>query len=204
MLKSRPGSRAIWNSDNELIADDFHEPAMAAVRRRLRELSDEDCTRQLWFIRASLATLSRSEDRLARSNPGFGSVGPETEAGSDSFLAAARAVGDRLASIALRDDQETTWIGLVNPFHERQLLVRPLGLILYDGQPGVLLFLAYLGALTGDARIYVAGAVGAGDHSARWSKAVGPRSKPSVLLPVGAGSSTHTLIWPRCGTAPIC
>ena len=30
MLKSRPGSRAIWNSDNERIADDFHEPAMAA------------------------------------------------------------------------------------------------------------------------------------------------------------------------------
>jgi type 2 lantibiotic biosynthesis protein LanM len=152
LLNSRPGSQALWNCDNELIADHFHEPAMAGVDRRVRALSDEDLTRQLWFIRASLSTLSRFEDRLARSNPGFGAVGPGTEAGGDSFLAAARAVGDRLVSSAFRDDQEATWIGLVNPFHERQLLVRPLGLILYDGQPGVLLFLAYLGALTGEAR----------------------------------------------------
>ena len=44
------------------------------------------------------------------------------------------------------------WVGLVAPAGEGFWSLLPLGLDLYDGQPGVLLFLAYLGALTGVSR----------------------------------------------------
>ncbi len=149
-LKSRPGARALWGSDGQRIACPYQEPAMAAVRRRLREMSDEDLTRQLWVIRASLATLSRTEARTPWA--GCRPARPVTEAGGDGFLAAARAVGDRLASDALRSEQEATWIGLVAPLDERYWSLMPLGLDLYDGHPGVLLFLAHLGASTGEVR----------------------------------------------------
>jgi len=111
--RSRPGSRDLWCCNGERIARYFQEPSMATVHRRLRQMSDEDLTRQLWVIRASLATLSRSEGRTTR--PGSRPVRPDTEAGGDGFLAAARAVGDRLASVALRGEQEAAWIGLVTP-----------------------------------------------------------------------------------------
>ena len=71
---------------------------MATVDRRLRQMSDGELTRQLWVIRASLATLSRSEGRTTRMGSRPGAVGPETGAGGDGFLAAARAIGDHLES----------------------------------------------------------------------------------------------------------
>jgi type 2 lantibiotic biosynthesis protein LanM len=123
---------------------------LAIACQRLRQMNDGDLTRQLWVIRASLATLSPSEGPTTRR--GFPSVGPQKCALADSFLAAARAIGDRLESVALRDESDAMWVGLVAPAGDGFWSLLPLGLDLYDGQPGVLLFLAYLGALTGESR----------------------------------------------------
>jgi type 2 lantibiotic biosynthesis protein LanM len=122
---------------------------MATVYRRLRQMSDGDLTQQLWVIRASLATLVRGQGRTTRK--GSRPVRPETGAG-DGFLAAARSIGDHLESVALRDEKEASWVGLVASPGEDYWSLRPLGSDLYDGHPGVLLFLAYLGALTGEVR----------------------------------------------------
>jgi type 2 lantibiotic biosynthesis protein LanM len=148
-FKGRPGSRALWGCDGARIAHEFPEPALETVERRLRQMGDADLARQLWVIRASLATLSRGEGRRIR--PGSRPVRRET-GGDDGFLAAARAVGDHLESIALRDEEDADWVGLVVPAGEGHWSLLPLGLDLYYGQPGVLLFLAYLGALTGEGR----------------------------------------------------
>ena len=120
--------------------------------RRLRQMSDGELNRQLWVIRASLATLSRERrpDDPAGLPPGTAGTG--AGAGGDGFLAAARAIGDHLESVALRDEKEAAWVGLVAPPGEGSWSLLPLGLDLYDGHPGVLLFLAYLGALTGEGR----------------------------------------------------
>src|SRR5262249_54852681 len=64
----------------------------------------------------------------------------------------ARAIRDQLESIALRDEKEAAWVGPVAPAGEGFWSLQPLKLDLYGGQPGVLLFLAYLGALTGEGR----------------------------------------------------
>jgi type 2 lantibiotic biosynthesis protein LanM len=67
------------------------------------------------------------------------------------FLAAARAVGDRLEELAVHGEDDVSWVGLAATQEHAWSLV-PLGTDLYDGLPGVALFLAYLGSVTGEER----------------------------------------------------
>jgi type 2 lantibiotic biosynthesis protein LanM len=60
---------------------------------------------------------------------------------------AAESVAERLEALALRGKDDAAWIGLTPA-----LTVEPLWVDLYGGTPGVSLFLAYLGAITGKAR----------------------------------------------------
>jgi len=147
---TRPGARDVWSGAGARIPEYFDEPGMALVRRRLHRLGDEDLMQQLWFIRASLATLSRDTDRATR--PTSRPTPPRTTVDRERLLAASRAVGDRLEALAWRSGQEATWIGLMASLNERRWLLLPLGVDLYDGLSGVVLFLAYLGAITREAR----------------------------------------------------
>jgi type 2 lantibiotic biosynthesis protein LanM len=67
------------------------------------------------------------------------------------LLAAARAVGDRVEALAVRGDGDASWIGLMLTARDHWTL-QPAGLDLYDGLPGIALFLGYLGAVTREAR----------------------------------------------------
>jgi type 2 lantibiotic biosynthesis protein LanM len=118
---------------------------MAVVQRRVQHLSDEDLSQQLWFIRASLATLAREPDQACW--PVYCLTEPQTIATRERLLAAARAAGDRLEALALRSADEVAWIGLTH-INGRYWSITPLGMDLYDGLPGVTLFLAYLGTIT--------------------------------------------------------
>jgi len=152
IFRTRPGSRDLWSSTNERITDFFDEPSMALVKRRVQQLSDEDLSQQLWFIRASLATLAKEPDRVRW--PSYRLTESQTVATPERLMTAARAVGDRLAALALRDAGDVSWIGLIHT-HERYWSITPLGMDLYDGLPGVALFLAYLGAITQEERYAV-------------------------------------------------
>jgi type 2 lantibiotic biosynthesis protein LanM len=89
-------------------------------------------------------------------------------------------VGDRLEALALRgDDGEVTWIGLTQARAGRWSLL-PLGADLYGGLPGVALFLAYLGEVSGEERY----AALAGEALAALRRQA-ERLRPSVTL-VGA------------------
>ena len=149
IFRTRPGSRDLWSSTNERIADFFDEPSMALVQRRVQQLSGDDLSQQLWFIRASLATLAKEPDRVRW--PAYRLTEPQTIATPERLVAAARAVGDRLEALALRDADDVSWIGLTHS-NERYWSITPLGMDLYDGLPGVTLFLAYLGAITREER----------------------------------------------------
>lgn len=112
------------------------------VRDRLAALSEDDLARQLWLVRASMATLDSGGAALVRSEP-------TTSAPSADFLSQARAIGDRLLHSAIRGAGDISWIGLQTSASGRWS-VRPLGADLYDGLPGVILFLAQLGRLTAE------------------------------------------------------
>ena len=67
------------------------------------------------------------------------------------LIAGARAVGDRLAALALPGRYGASWVDLtLTPANYWALA--PLGTDLYGGAAGVALFLGYLGAITRDER----------------------------------------------------
>ncbi len=165
-FSSRPGSRDLWTSRNECIADFFDETSLDCVRRRLHELNEDDLARQLWIIQASMSAHAMEHvQELSRTNgadqqPAALSakeIVPITGAGrsaaveSGQLLRAARAVADRLEWLAFRDQDEIGWLG-VSLINERAWRLQPLGLDLYNGSGGIALFMAYLGALTGEER----------------------------------------------------
>jgi type 2 lantibiotic biosynthesis protein LanM len=149
IFNTLPESRHLWSSAGERIDDFFDEPGMALARRRIERLCERDLRQQLWFLDASLTTLSID---LYRDNwPSYLVSEPGRKADRLRLLDAARAVGDRLDELALRTKTEATWIGVAG-VDGRHCSLAPLDSSLYEGVPGVALFLAYLGAVCGEER----------------------------------------------------
>ena len=148
IFHARPGERHLWDSRGGQIADYLAESGLVRVAARLRSLADADLARQLWYIQASFATLASGDSHAAA--PAAAVTPALAAAPSAGFLAAARAIGDRLAQTAHRHGGHAVWIGLGLDGDAWSL--NPLTMHLYDGHAGVALFLAYLGQATGEAR----------------------------------------------------
>ena len=56
IFTTRPSSRDIWTSGGERITGYLAESGLQLVERRLRRMGEEDLERQLWLVRAALAT----------------------------------------------------------------------------------------------------------------------------------------------------
>jgi type 2 lantibiotic biosynthesis protein LanM len=149
LFTARPSSRDLWTSSDERVENYFEMPGLAHVERHLLQLGEKDLERQLWIVRASVATLA-SEVEGPRNNR-VAHAYTEMSASPAELINAAREIGDRLAELAMVGGEDTTWIGLV-PVNEREWCLSPLGPDLYDGLPGVILFLAYLGVISGETR----------------------------------------------------
>ncbi|MDF5720224.1 MAG: type 2 lanthipeptide synthetase LanM family protein [Rhizonema sp. PD37] len=154
MFITRPSSRDLWSGfNNKPIANFLNEPGMALVKRRMQQLSEDDLARQQWFVRASLATLvSDTEPTKQLTYPllELQSV-PDHEQLREQLLAGAQAVGKRLEWLALRGEDNASWICL-KLIKERYWSLVPIDVNLYDGLSGVVMFLAYLGKLTQEER----------------------------------------------------
>ncbi|MEA5601589.1 type 2 lanthipeptide synthetase LanM family protein [Nostoc sp. UHCC 0252] len=149
LFTTLPNSRDLWSSSGERIADFFAESGMALVQRRIQQLNEADLTQQLWFIRASLTTLVTVGEQTQ--SPSYLVTEVQHQASREQLLVAARAVGDRLETLALCSEQDATWIGLQLTPQETWFLTA-LNMDLYNGLSGVTLFLAYLGAVTAEER----------------------------------------------------
>jgi type 2 lantibiotic biosynthesis protein LanM len=149
IFTTHPLSRDLWSSTNQRIPNFLSESGMNLVHRRLKELSDRDLEQQSWFIQGSLATLS--ED-IEKGRIGFPIVEPQSIYDHSQYLSAARSIGDRLEWLALQHQDHANWIGLTILGDDAHFALAPLWIELYDGLAGVVLFLAYLGKLTNEAR----------------------------------------------------
>ena len=134
----------------------FDECGTTAAERQLTEMSDANLATELWLIRSSMATLHRGptgkrEHEIMRPR----------EVTID-FLEQAAAIGNRLVATAIRGAGDLTWLGVQADVSGRWA-IRPLSHDLYDGLPGVVLFLASLGRLTEEKRFtaYARGALAA-------------------------------------------
>jgi type 2 lantibiotic biosynthesis protein LanM len=150
LFTTRPESRDVWAGEQRHFKDVLDRAGLECARDRLRRFGPDNLERQIWFLRGSITTLALRPATVARAR-GVRTVESETAAGREQFLAAARAVGDRLEATAFLGAGEITWIGLTL-MREKKWVLMPLGMDLYDGVPGIGLFLAYLGAVSGQER----------------------------------------------------
>jgi len=143
IFATHPCSRDLWDSAGNRIDSFFDQSGLDLVHRRFRQLDPSDLARQVWYIRASMATLAERSE-----GAGYALIEPSAFADGTRFLDAARAAGDRLDVLALKDSNCASWVGVGLAPGEKWALT-PLGLDLYGGLPGVATFLAYLGRTTG-------------------------------------------------------
>ena len=149
LFTTYPGSTSVWSGPGEEIAGVFDDTGLDRARRKVAQLGDSDRLKQVWLIRATLTSLAIDADplRLVTYKP----AEPRAPATRQRLLEAARALGDRLEVLAIREQDECTWFGVTLAWDRRWRLT-PLGLDLYGGLPGVALFLAHLAELTGEQR----------------------------------------------------
>lgn len=151
LFTSYPESKDVWTSSGECLPNFFEQSSLELVGQRIQSLSEEDLRQQIWLIRASFAQLASQRVTATPAVKSDLSHRPPRPASRKLLLAQACAIGDRLYASALRDGERADWIGLTLLF-ERTWQITAAGLDLQSGLPGIILFLGYLGSISGDAR----------------------------------------------------
>jgi type 2 lantibiotic biosynthesis protein LanM len=148
LFTTSPDRRGIATSDGESIEDFFDTPSLDLVRRRVEQLGEEDLAKQTWIIEASLATLLMDSD--AATNGSFVDIPAEARpVEREELLTLANTIGKRLDELALQNETSAYWLG-VAPLDQSSWALVPSSTDLYSGTTGIALFLAYLGAVSGD------------------------------------------------------
>jgi type 2 lantibiotic biosynthesis protein LanM len=147
LFTTRPGTRDVWGSDGERFPDLQPDTGLERVRRRLERLDEDELARQAWLVRNSLAAIDLHRGRQAEYD--FQEADPPSR---EQFLEAAVTIGDRLAAIAFQSPRGARWYTAETIGEKNDWTLRPAHLDLYLGIPGIALFLAFLGEVTGEGR----------------------------------------------------
>ncbi|MFI1380041.1 type 2 lanthipeptide synthetase LanM family protein [Embleya sp. NPDC020886] len=151
---ARPDSRDLWTGRGERLAGYFAQSPLERARAKLAGFGPADRDRQEWVIRASLATrpkVGAVERTYDRTCPATTENHPSAAPAAAACLESAARIGDRLAASAIRQGDRVSWLGLTR-IGDAGWQVAPTGGGLYDGAVGIAVFLARLGALTGERR----------------------------------------------------
>ncbi|MDB5080411.1 MAG: Lantibiotic modifying enzyme [Chloroflexi bacterium] len=151
VFNTRPDSRNVYDSRGLVIPGFLNESSFRAVEQRFAQLGEDDLTWQSWFIKASLASVDRPGKIQNGPKPLLQNPSVTSPTSPDAVIAAALKIGDRLANQALVSGENVNWVGLTL-VNESAWSILPSGLDLYSGTPGIALFLAYLGQVTGRSR----------------------------------------------------
>lgn len=141
---TQPGSKHVWSSRGDCIPNYLEESGLELAKKRLRDLSAVDYERQVWFVRASFVNSSSARE-LGRKPVLVASSGTHSDP-----LALANVLGERIAASAFREGDCTTWVDLYA--QEHKWFLEAGNTSLYSGLPGIALFLAHLGRVTGNGR----------------------------------------------------
>ena len=147
LFTTTPSTVDLFSSTGTRIAGVLDEPGLAFTRRRLLGLGEADLQQQRWLIQASLSTLASPYRPSGAADRSGRNAAPATP---ERLVAAASAIADRLIESRIDGDNDVAWLGL-SSLGDDGARLEPLGIDLYDGLPGVALFLAHLGAITGRA-----------------------------------------------------
>ncbi|TDD11573.1 type 2 lantipeptide synthetase LanM [Nonomuraea deserti] len=149
-FSSRPGRTTLFDSDDRPVPGIELGSALERVRQDLAGRDDEHLDGQLRLIRGSLATVAiNATDDLEFPEYPLPDQGDRVPAAD--LLVAAQKVGDQLAREAFRRKGSAQWLGLGSQAG-RNWSLGPLRPDVFNGLSGVALFLATLGAMTGERR----------------------------------------------------
>jgi type 2 lantibiotic biosynthesis protein LanM len=147
LFQTEAEGRDLITGSGETIPAYFQTSGREVVVERIRGFDEDSLRRQRWILEASIAALGLSEGlqvvdshRLPEAKGPFGPA---------EALDEAVRIGSRLRDLAIRRDGTATWLG-VEPAGATDFAVQPLGSDLYDGLPGIILFLAHLARASGD------------------------------------------------------
>ena len=152
-FSTRPSSLHVWTSMGRCIPDLFKKSSLCLVEERLQGLNESNLGLQRWLIQASMATTVAG---ASRTEPSRYSDEKEPRSPVDQMrlLRTACGVGDELERSAIRFHGGASWVGL-SVANQRRWCITTTQLDLYDGLPGIALFLAYLGSISGESRYTV-------------------------------------------------
>jgi type 2 lantibiotic biosynthesis protein LanM len=142
---ARVDSRDLEDSRGHVLPGFFSRSGWEVVRARIDQLGEDDLAQQVFYIRGSLTAIHLN------STASFDRYAPPAAAPAcdrERLLACAGAIGRRIARLARWRGGYASWVGLAcgetAGWH-----LRALGSDLYSGLPGIILFLAYLSAVSG-------------------------------------------------------
>ncbi len=161
MFTTLPTSRDVWTSDGARIEGFLAAPALDRVHVRLRGLDEAELARQAWLVTSSLQAMGGRKTQVDRHVLRETSEAPSR----DELVSAALEVGRRLETLCFRRDGSDpdpadaanpgeTAFWFVQKFQDGPYpcALAPAGPDLYLGISGIALFLAYLGAVSGETR----------------------------------------------------
>ncbi|MBD3577955.1 type 2 lantipeptide synthetase LanM family protein [Streptomyces sp. KD18] len=129
-------------------------PSLHTVREKIAVMGEVDRHDQEWIISATLAVTAARPAGAPAGPPPAGPAGPPAPPAPPEpsrLLAAACGLADELAGRAVHGNGRANWLGLEQVCGDHWAVL-PMGGGLAQGYPGVALFLAQLGALTGAER----------------------------------------------------
>lgn len=186
LFTARPGSRDLWAAEGERVPELFAESGMERARRRVAAMSEEDLERQAWLIRATLAVPALDKGKTSRTT--FEMAERDEPVAADDLLAWARAAGDDVCNLAFHEGERARWL-TVQPLAPGNWSLLEVPSDGYMGLSGIVLFLAHLGAATGEERYRRVAE--AGVATLRWMI----RDYPESVRGIGAFNGWGSLVY---------
>lgn len=143
-----PASRNLFTVRGETLTEFFTESSLDSARKCIQHLDEQDLEKQIWLIRASFASLTLN---AAHTSPKYGLqlLPPQAPVTNEQIMSEALSIGNRLHQLASPwEDMAGWWIMNIAGGQEWRPIAASLDL--YSGLPGIALFLAYLGKLSGE------------------------------------------------------
>jgi len=147
VFTNRPWERHLYWPDGGVEKDFFPGTSMQRVISKFERLSEEDLQTQIWFIRGSLATLRAEQSQAIQYRLHTQCEPVSTKA----LMEQVEAVAAHLENHVKEQHGESNWINLCL-LGESGYHLQPMGIDLYSGLPGLILFYGYLGKVTGERR----------------------------------------------------
>jgi type 2 lantibiotic biosynthesis protein LanM len=148
MFTTLPTSVDVWTSDGVKIAGFLTATALGRVQERLRGLDEAEIARQAWIVTNSLQAMSGRQTLPDRH------ILRETVSAPsrDEWVKAAVEVGRRLEALSFHRGDAAFWFAQKFQSGPNPCALAPAGPDLYLGISGIALFLAHLGAVSGEPR----------------------------------------------------